>query len=86
MTQKYIIVGKVTNQEVADLFSAIEGRAVEVGDTEYRVVDDVANPGYSADYASLEAAWRDNPGAILVEEDSDAANWEMDHAYEGRGY
>ena len=65
MAQLYLDLGKVTNQEAADVYSEMLDRPVRVGSPEYRVMDDLENPSVSYDYPSLMLARRDYPDAEL---------------------
>lgn len=65
MEKSYITKGKVSNQEIADIYSKMLGRKVSVGDDEYCVRDNLNNPSYSADYPTLALAKKDYPNAII---------------------
>ena len=60
------VPGGVTDSDAAKIYSESEGRKINVGETEFRVMDDVGNPGWSADFASLESARRAYPDAEFV--------------------
>jgi len=61
----FIDVGLVTDQDVADIYSEQMNRTVYLGDPEFRVMDDLHNPGYSSDYPALRFALRDYPDAEI---------------------
>lgn len=71
MSQYYIVMRKVTCEDVAEVHSQNEGRVVSVGDDEFCVQETIDNPGWSADYASLESALAAYPSAILVSDEAD---------------
>lgn len=52
----YLVKGKVTDADTAQIFTEQEGYEVKVGDTEWRLIDDLEQPGSSADFASKESA------------------------------
>lgn len=52
----HIVVGRVTCPDAADLYSRVLGRPVCLGDPEYRVMEDIDKPGYSADFPTREMA------------------------------
>lgn len=68
MLDLYIVEvpGGVTDPDAAQIYSHNEGRPVQLGDTEFRVMDDVNSPGWSADFASLESAKAAFPTATYI--------------------
>lgn len=52
----YLVTGIVTDPDAAQIFTEHEGREVKMGDTEWRLIDDLEQPGSSADFASKESA------------------------------
>lgn len=68
MKELYIVAvpGGVTDPDAADTYSAQEGRQVQIGDTEYRVMDSIENPGWSSDFGGLGTAMRNYPTARYV--------------------
>ena len=67
----YIIKARVTDPDAYD-------EPCQVGDIEWRLVDDPDNPSYSYDYLTLEDLIYDNAGLPMVFYDDAMLNQEQD--------
>lgn len=65
---RFIDLGQVTCEDAAEVHSARLGRPVEVGHPEFLVMDDLENPGGSADFPTFEMAREYAPEAELSDQ------------------